>query len=598
MSGTIAELKNIIEPENLASQIGLMYHTFRSQTQGWRNEQLEKRNFLFATDTSTTSTAAYDWQNQTTLPKLTQIRDNLHANYMAAMFPNDDWFTWQADDKEATSKAKREAILAYMKNKVRKSFLRSTVSKLLFDFIDYGNVFADVEYANEKVVNPVTLEETIGYIGPRVLRIDPMNIVINPTAISFAKSPKITRHIWTIGEFRAFTEKNPQVYNLEALATIEDIRSKLTSGWTSDDFEKAEAYSVDGFGSLYEYYQSEFIELLEFEGDIYDSNSDTMKENVVITVANRSTLLREEQNPTWFLRGTKVHGGWRERPDNLYAMGPLDNLVGMQHRIDHLENAKADAVDLNIDPPKKIVGDVSEFTWGPGEEILVGEDGDVFPMPVDLSAMNINVEIERLEMKMEEFVGAPREAMGIRSPGEKTAFEVDTLSNAASRIFQEKLDHFEIVVLEPLLNNMLEVARREMSGTELVSVMDNDIGVQAFLSLTKEDITAEGKLRPIGARHFAAQAKLTTNLMGLANSPLFQVVAPHMSGKKLAVLVEEVLGLKRFDLFSEFIGIEEQMEAAEHANQLEEDAQVAGTVPEPELPEGQPQQGALVNGGQ
>ena len=137
MSGTIAELKNIIEPENLASQIGLMYSTFRSQTQGWRNEQLEKRNFLFATDTSTTSTAAYDWQNQTTLPKLTQIRDNLHANYMAAMFPNDDWFTWQADDQEATSKGKREAILAYMKNKVRKSFLRSTVSKLLFDFIDY-----------------------------------------------------------------------------------------------------------------------------------------------------------------------------------------------------------------------------------------------------------------------------------------------------------------------------------------------------------------------------------------------------------------------------------------------------------------------------
>jgi hypothetical protein len=28
-------------------------------------------------------------------------------------------------------------------------------------------------------------------------------------------------------------------------------------------------------------------------------------------------------------------------------MGPLDNLVGLQYRIDHLENAKADALDLN-----------------------------------------------------------------------------------------------------------------------------------------------------------------------------------------------------------------------------------------------------------
>jgi len=591
MSGTVAELKNIIEPENLAAQIGLMYTTFRSQTQGWRNEQLEKRNFLFATDTSTTSAAVYDWQNQTTLPKLTQIRDNLHANYMAAMFPNDDWFTWQADTQDGASLAKRTAIINYMKNKVRQSNLRSTVSTLLYDFIDYGNVFADVEYANEVFQDPVSGDETAGYIGPRALRIDPMNIVINPTAVSFAASPKITRHIWTIGEFREFTEKHPNVYDLLQVAKIEDIRSKLTNGWTAEDFEKAEAYSVDGFGSLYEYYQSEFIELLEFEGDIYDSQTDTYKTNVVITIANRSTMLREEHNPSWFLRGTKVHTDWRKRPDNLYGMGPLDNLVGMQHRIDHLENAKADAVDLNIDPPKKIIGDVPEFTWGPGEEILVGEDGDVAPMPVDLSAMNINVEIERLEQKMEEFAGAPREAMGIRSPGEKTAFEVDKLSNAASRIFQEKLDHFEINVLEPILNNMLEIARREMSGSELISVMDDDIGVQDFISLTKADITAEGKLRPVGARHFAAQAKLTTNLMGLANSPIFQVIAPHMSGKKMAVLVEEVLGLKRFDLFSEFVGIEEQMEAAEHANQLEEDAQVAETLPPPA-----PEEGEVPNG--
>src|SRR3546814_6463709 len=58
-------------------------------------------------------------------------------------------------------------------------------------------------------------------------------------------------------------------------------------------------------------------------------------------------------------------------------MGPLDDLVGMQYRIDHLENAKADAFDLMIQPPLKIVGDVEEFAWGPSAEIYCGEGGDV-----------------------------------------------------------------------------------------------------------------------------------------------------------------------------------------------------------------------------
>jgi hypothetical protein len=41
-------------------------------------------------------------------------------------------------------------------------------------------------------------------------------------------------------------------------------------------------------------------------------------------------------------------------------MGPLDNLVGMQYRIDHLENLKADVFDLIAFPPLKIKGYVED----------------------------------------------------------------------------------------------------------------------------------------------------------------------------------------------------------------------------------------------
>ena len=48
---------------------------------------------------------------------------------------------------------------------------------------------------------------------------------------------------------------------------------------------------------------------------------------------------------------------------------------------------------------------------------------------------------------MEMLAGAHREAMGIRSAGEKTAFEVQSLMTAAGRNFQPKTAPFERLFL-------------------------------------------------------------------------------------------------------------------------------------------------------
>jgi hypothetical protein len=178
--------------------------------------------------------------------------------------------------------------------------------------------------------------------------------------------------------------------------------------------------------------------------------------------------------------------------------------------------------------------------------------------------------IQLLEQRMEQYAGAPREAMGIRTPGEKTAFEVQTLENAASRIFQEKINTFEIELLEPLLNAMLEVARRNLDGEDVIRVMDNDLGAQQFISITKNDITANGVLRPIGARHFAAQAQLVQNLQGIFNGPMIQAVSPHLSGIALSRLLEDTLNLQRFALFRPNAAVFEQQETQRLVNSAQE----------------------------
>ena len=132
----------------------------------------------------------------------------------------------------------------------------------------------------------------------------------------------------------------------------------------------------------------------------------------------------------WLGRDPIFHVGWRDRPDNLYSMGPLDNLVGMQYRIDHLENLKADVFDQIAYPVLKIRGDVEDFDFEPNARIYLGDEGDVGYLVPDSTALNADFQIQNIEAKMEMMAGAPREAMGIRSAGEKTAFEVNQLDDS------------------------------------------------------------------------------------------------------------------------------------------------------------------------
>jgi hypothetical protein len=579
MAGKVAQIRELLNRDTMARTLSGLYNNWWTQRREKEAEWRELRNYLFATDTTTTTNSKLPWKNKTTLPKLTQIRDNLHANYMDALFPNDNWLKWEGYNLESVTAKKRIAIEAYIKTKLRESEFRETVSKLLYDFIDYGNVFADVTFVDKKHIDQVTGEEVTTYRGPKLERVSPFDIVFNPTSSSFKDSPKFTRYLKTVGELKKDLLTRPDLNYDEAAFNKAINARKNISSFKMEDVNKAEAYLFEGFGSLQEYYQSGLVEILEFEGDIYDEVNDTLHERRIITIIDRSYVIRNIENPSWLGRDTKHHVGWRDRPDNLYSMGPLDNLVGLQYRLDHLENLKADALDLTIHPPLKIKGDVEPFEWGPEATIHIPEDGDVEAMAPNSAAFQVNNEIAALLNIMEEMAGAPKEAMGIRSPGEKTAFEVQQLQNAAGRIFQHKVNKFEVELLEPVINSMLELARRNIDLVEIAKVIDTDLGVADFLSITKDDITAKGKLRPIGARHFAARAQLVQNLLGVFNSPIGQQIAPHVSAKRLAQMVEEYMGFEQYDFIQENVAVFEQAETQKLVNQVQQTLQVEQATP-------------------
>ena len=570
----VAELGALAKQDDEAAWVSNLWDKYHHQRAGWLKEVLELRNYIFATDTTTTSNSTLPWKNKTTIPKLCQIRDNLHANYVSTLFPNDNWLTWMGYDQSAMVKEKAQVVESYMANKCRESAFRTTISQLLLDYIDYGVAFSTTEFKADYKLDALG-KPSIKYLGPVARRVSPEDIVFNPLSHTFEESHKVVRSIKTIGELKGLVATNPEYAHWADFVERRELLQTTVGGIKSEDFNKAVGLSVDGFGSYHEYLMSDYVEILEFFGDYHNPHTGELRTKQVITIADRTHTVRSTDIPNWFGSSPINMVGWRKRPDNLWAMGPLANLVGLQYRLDHLENLKADAMDLIVHPPLKIIGDVEEFEWGPSAEIQLDEGGDVGEVAKSLQGVvGAASEMEQIEARMELYAGAPREAMGMRTAGEKTAFEVQTLANAASRIFQEKITQFEVELLEPTLNDMLEVSRRNLSHEDLVPIFDEEFQATTFQTITKEDIVANGKLRPVGARHFAKQSQDLANLVQVFSSPLGQMMMPHTSAKALTRVVEDLTGLSGYGIFGENIGIKEQQKTQGKINEAEEQLQV------------------------
>lgn len=580
--------------DKLASEIASRYTQWQNDRRSWTEEKKELRSYLFQTDTTKTTNSKLPWKNKTTTPKICQIRDNLHANYEAALFPTSDWLTWQGADSAAEAKDKRRAIIDYMQNKLSQSGFEDTVSRLLLDYIDYGNCFAEVRWVNESHKNPDDSMVSV-YRGPKLVRLSPFDVMFNITASSLAQSPTIVRYLVSYGNLKAMVEEGSAEDSQWAKDVLERARQvRSQEFYSQSEVDKSSGLTVDGFSTISSYLQSGMVEVLEFEGDIYDEDTKDYLHGQRIIVVDRAFVAYKGPYSSWLGKSSKFHAGWRLRPDNLMAMGPLDNLVGLQYRIDHLENLKADVFDQIATPVIFERGMVNDWRWGPGEKIQGDENSDVRVLSPDGTALNADMQIANIMAIMEEMAGAPKQAMGIRTPGEKTAFEIQALENAAGRIFQSKITQFEKQFLEPVLNAMLEMARRLMDGAEPVRIVDTDQGIVKFRDVTKDDIQAKGKLIPKGARHFAERARAVQTLQSFTASPVYQdaEVRAHISSKVLARKFVETLDLDReSNLVVDYIRIAEQAEGQQIMQAAQKQVMETAQI-QPELEdEGDPEEG-------
>jgi hypothetical protein len=233
--------------------------------------------------------------------------------------------------------------------------------------------------------------------------------------------------------------------------------------------------------------------------------------------------------------------------------------------------------------PDRVIKGLVEEVAGENGEITyhVDAQGDVKNLAPDATVLNADFKVRETEEKMERYAGAPSEGVGIRSPGEKTKFEVGTLETNRGRFFQHNMSEFESEILEDIINAEAYISRKYLAESQdTIRIDDETTGAKIFEKVTGADIYGNGKLLPTGARHFAKQVQLTQNLLQfqsqvLAADPDMKL---HFPSIKLAKIWEQVMEFERYGIMEPYGRIPEQLQAqrlmASAQRSLQEENQV------------------------
>lgn len=517
-------------------------------------------SYLHATDTSMLEGGS-NFDHKTHLPILSELHEDLIAIVYSTLFPHDDWLSWKGFEINAITKQVRQKVLSYIKQCHAMNGFSVQMRKVVDDLIRYGNCFTQTYYKNESMESQQGMVS--GYAGPAIKRISPYDIAFNPVAREFSKTPKIIRELITVGDLHElYTGASAEDLALDA-DTFDSLMSRRTgSGNDYTERYKDKQYIPQGFGSIDEYYNSGYVELMWFYGDIFNDTDNTFAKKRCVVVVDRDTVLidKEELFPAIF------KGGWTPRPDNLWSQGPLDKVVGINYMINHRENSKNDAIDKFTYPDRAYVGDVEEiYDEVTGHtKYIMPEGGSVSDIRPDSTVLTFDNQIMMHRDLARTSARLPQQLAGFRTAGEKTATEVQSLNDGAFRGFINKAAQMEEDLIENAVQAEIRVAKDNFSSIIKVLEEDED-GILLTTQITEEDLSANGKLIPHGSRRFSRQLQQLQGLTQLANTQIGQMVAPHINTYNLAKTVEELYGFDKFGFVNKFASIDEQMEAEERS---------------------------------
>ncbi|NPV80807.1 MAG: hypothetical protein HPY52_11105 [Firmicutes bacterium] len=345
------------------------------------------------------------------------------------------------------------------------------------------------------------------YDDPTFEPIDLMDFWIDPDATSIDQARYVIHRSRADMDELLEAERQGIYHNIAAIAEGENDGTSPP---------QRERLSVVGLGSGEQYDEdAKPVELLEYWED-----------DRIVTVANRSVVIRDEPNPYW--HGRKPFVAIRDVivPHEFYGIGEVEVIKYLQAELNTTRNQRIDNVSLIINRMWKILRgadiDPDQLVSRPGGFVEVNSMTDVEPLEMmDVSASSYNEE-QIIKQDIQRSLGVYDFARGQSAPRRATATEVVSLQEVAEIRFRHKIRRMEREGLRKIAEFFLMLDQQFISEDRVLRITENE-GFN-WVPVRPEDIAGQYDLEPAGS---AVEPLANKQMKQTALTTLYGIVKGH-----------------------------------------------------------------------
>lgn len=336
------------------------------------------------------------WMTNRFIPYTSALID-LILPRLAARRPSATVTGWNLDS--GAKQQKFNDLLIYQQDVMH---IDTIFSDWIYDSIRYGTGFLKMGWKTETAKN---LDHTAGFItkmknyfrglgfklqesdllydGPTVDHVDIFDLFAHPKATSFLDAMFV---IQRSEQSKYQIQQNPNYSKV-------DFDSLPTGNADIDEFRRqrlvAEGVPATQVNKIIGQMSTQYYELLEYWGE-FDIDGDGNAEACVITVINRSQVIRIEENPYYHGQKPFIHLRYQAKPKFFYGRGIVERVKDLQYELNDIANQSSDMRKLSLFPvilvKKNANLNLESIKIAPGIPILIEDPTDIiFERPPDFT---------------------------------------------------------------------------------------------------------------------------------------------------------------------------------------------------------------------
>lgn len=459
------------------------------------------------------------------------------------------------------------------------------------ELAEYGEMVRMAEMVGEELpprpemawIDRPPAPEALSYEGPKLTVGDPFNFLIDDRA----NDPRSAFRVSTSWRTKAYLEAMAQ-RDESGWATYENLGGLRDAGQVGDDDRGrnrlvASAFSMQLPDKNAVQLDQALGDFEMFVGDVADDR--TFMRNWICVVGNENTLLRFEQSHMWTGEPHVQMATLIPVPGQIYGEGLVEPVLDQQDAINARHNQIIDAVAVSINPETKFINDgvfdPEDAQSGAGGLIPVGTLDNLQPLVRNLSGLPLSMsEMEVLKRDFQALMRATNPAM--QDPN-KSATATAREASITGGSLQEIARHVEDQALRTILEMQLAYNQQYLTEESAVRITQDD--QLLWRRVSPQSVRHKWDIRIVGSQNMLLREQRLMNLLQFVqltggNELLSMMVNwPYMLRKVYRDLTGEEDADEAFLNSEELAAIaEQQMLAMQGGAGGQEGASVPGAV--------------------